>query len=86
MRAPYFEIRPLVCSLERTVSRAVHINPAGRARRNDLDRDSGRLDGSFVADDVHVGAAGIDKPHARRIHIGLASRIVAFIVQSTCPP
>lgn len=50
---------------ERAVSRVRHVNPAHRICRNQLDRDGACLDGTLIADEVHVVTTRIDNSQAQ---------------------
>jgi len=80
-RAPSQRRRISSTSSERAVPRVFSVNPTRLTCRNELDSDGACLECAFVAEDVHVGTTGIDKPRPLCVHSGLAVGIVPFIVR-----
>src|ERR1700677_4532743 len=66
---------------EVAVSRMCNVNPTHRICRNELNSDGLCLDIALVPEDVYVVTAGIDKPHARFVHMRLAVGIVPLIIR-----
>jgi hypothetical protein len=66
--------------LEVTVTWICNVDPARCTCRYELDDDGLRYNIAFVAEDVYVIAAGIDKRHVLGVDVGLAVGIVAEVV------
>src|SRR5215831_10313559 len=64
---------------ERAVPRGCRVNPAGLVGWNELDSHGACRDRAFVADEVHVLATRINKPHPLCVHVGLTFWIMAFV-------
>lgn len=66
---------------EMTVTWICDVDPARRTCRYELDDDGLCYDAAFVAEEVYVIAAGIDKRHVPGVDVGLAVGIVAQVVR-----